>query len=111
MGMPEFRSCGLGRLLMGAGLIAGKPKDVRLQVAGSDGNKAAVGLYSSLGFQWADDAPEHTEMVLSAEQAERAVSTVAARLVPPVSAPHVATLVGVAKGKAVLQLTVCNKNV
>ena len=74
---PEFRGCGLGRQLMGAGLVVGKPKDVRLQVAGSDENRAAVGLYTSLGFAWAKDAPERTEMVCSAELAADAARRIA----------------------------------
>ena len=40
--LPEVRSCGCGRQLMAAGIVCGKPKDVHLQVAGSEDNKAAV---------------------------------------------------------------------
>lgn len=77
--MPEFRSCGLGRTLMGAGLVSGKPKDVHLQVAGSEQNAAAFGLYTSLGFVWETDVDiaGKTEMFLSAELAERAVARIA----------------------------------
>lgn len=75
--LPEFRACGLGRQLMGAGLVSGKPKDVRLQVAGSEANTAAVGLYTSLGFSWAEDAPPKTEMLLTAEGAAAAVEAIA----------------------------------
>ena len=81
--LPEFRSCGLGRQLMGAGLVSGKPKDVRLQVAGSEANTAAVGLYSSLGFVWAEDAPDKTEMILSAERAAATTAVITARATPP----------------------------
>ena len=72
--LPEFRSCGIGRQLMSAGLIAGKPKDVHLQVAGSDDNHAAVALYTSLGFRWDEAMPKHTEMLLEAERVEAAAA-------------------------------------
>ena len=67
-------SCGIGRQLMSAGLIAGKPKDVHLQVAGSDDNHAAVALYTSLGFRWDEAMPKHTEMLLEAERVEAAAA-------------------------------------
>ena len=72
--LPEFRSCGIGRQLMSAGLLVGKPKDVHLQVAGSDDNRAAVALYSSLGFRWDEAAPKHTEMLLEADRVEAAAA-------------------------------------
>ena len=80
--MPDYRSCGMGRQLMGAALVSGKPKDVYLQIAGSEANKAALGLYTSLGFVWEqheETAKEKTEMILVAELAEAAVSKLAAR--------------------------------
>jgi ribosomal protein S18 acetylase RimI-like enzyme len=79
--MPEFRSCGCGRALMAAGLVFGKPKDVWLQVAGSDDNKTAVDLYKSLGFEWDEESsPKHTEMLLLAERVPSAVAAAQARL-------------------------------
>ena len=81
--MPDYRSCGMGRQLMGAALVSGKPKDVYLQIAGSEAIKAALGLYTSLGFVWEqheETAKEKTEMILVAELAEAAVSKLAARL-------------------------------
>eukprot|EP00325_Prymnesiales_sp_UTEX-LB-985_P002152 CAMPEP_0174705988 /NCGR_PEP_ID=MMETSP1094-20130205/9005_1 /TAXON_ID=156173 /ORGANISM="Chrysochromulina brevifilum, Strain UTEX LB 985" /LENGTH=258 /DNA_ID=CAMNT_0015904213 /DNA_START=53 /DNA_END=829 /DNA_ORIENTATION=+ len=72
--MPEFRSCGIGRLLLQEGILVGRPKDVHLQVAGSEANTAAVGLYQSFGFAWDDDAPDKTEMILLAESVEAAAS-------------------------------------
>merc|ERR1712224_282064 len=107
--LPEFRSCGLGRQLMGVGLVAGKPKPVRLQVAGSEANTAAVGLYSSLGFEWAEDAPEKTEMVLSAERAEVATRLIAeraaARALPSLPPPRcVSASMRVEAGKVRLAL-------
>ena len=80
--MPDYRSCGMGRQLMGAALVSGKPKDVYLQIAGSEANKAALGLYTSLGFVWEqheETAKEKTEMILVAALAEAAVSKLAAR--------------------------------
>ena len=77
--LPEVRSCGCGRQLMAAGIVCGKPKDVHLQVAGSEDNKAAVALYTSLGFEWDTSAPKHTEMILSAEHALDAVTKARAR--------------------------------
>ena len=72
--MPDFRSCGLGRALMAEAMVSGRPKDVHLQVAGSENNTTAVALYSSLGFVWDDAAPKFTEMVLRAEMVESAVA-------------------------------------
>lgn len=77
--MPEARSCGCGRGLMAAGLVAGKPKDVHLQVAGSEENKTAVALYSSLGFTWDEAMPDKTEMILPAAGVEAAVAEASAR--------------------------------
>lgn len=79
--IPDLRSSGLGRQLMAAGLLAGKPKDVRLQIAGSEANKAALGLYTSLGFVWEaheEKAKEKTEMILTAEKADLAVAKLTA---------------------------------
>ena len=75
--LPEFRGCGIGRHLMAAGMIAGKPKDVHLQVAGSDDNKAAVNLYTSFGFRWDEAAPKKTEMLLEADKVVAAAAAFA----------------------------------
>jgi hypothetical protein len=77
--MPEARSCGCGRELMAAGLLAGKAKDVHLQVAGSEDNKVAVALYSSLGFAWDPSAPKKTEMLLDAHRVHDAIEAARAR--------------------------------
>ena len=85
--MPEVRACGCGRQLMAAGLTCGKPKDVHLQVAGSEDNKAAVGLYSSLGFVWDENAPKKTEMVLEADKVVEAAEKAKARRKEPQAQP------------------------
>ena len=91
--LPDYRSCGLGRHLMGAGLVTGRPKDVRLQLAGSEANKAALGLYQSLGFVWdsgQETAKEKTEMVLRADLAAQTVAKIdasRAQPCPPAPAP------------------------
>ena len=55
--MPEFRGMQIGKKLLLAGIVVGRAKDVRLQVAGSDGNTVACGLYESVGFRWDETAP------------------------------------------------------
>ena len=85
--MPEVRACGCGRQLMAAGLTCGKPKDVHLQVAGSEDNKAAVGLYSSLGFVWDENAPKKTEMILEADKVVEAAEKAKARRKEPQAQP------------------------
>lgn len=65
--MPEARGQRVGKKLLLEGIVAGKQKDVRLMVAGSDSNRAACALYESVGFRWDEDAPPKTEMVLNAE--------------------------------------------
>ena len=64
--LSDFRRLGIGRRLLMDGLIAGRPKAVRLLVAGSDNNFRAVGLYESLGFRWVDRMMN--DMMLEAEQ-------------------------------------------
>ena len=86
--MPDVRGCGCGRALMAAGLVAGKPKDVHLQVAGSQENKTAVALYSSLGFEWDEDAPDHTEMFLPAPLVLEAAAKASARREQPPPPPQ-----------------------
>ena len=58
----DARGLQIGRRLLTAGLRLGKPKDVRLLVAGSEENPAAVGLYESVGFHWTSEL--RSEMVL-----------------------------------------------
>jgi ribosomal protein S18 acetylase RimI-like enzyme len=58
----EARGLRIGRSLLNAGLRIGKRKDVRLLVAGSDENLAAVKLYESVGFRWTSEL--RTEMLL-----------------------------------------------
>ena len=58
------------RALLVESLQFGKPKDVRLEVAGSVSNIVAIQLYESLGFRWTDASC--AEMLLSAEQARAA---------------------------------------
>ena len=77
MGPSARQAAALGRQLLAAGLIAGKPKDVHLQVAGSDDNRAAVALYTSFGFRWDEDAPKHTEMILEADKVTTAAAACA----------------------------------
>lgn len=72
--MPEFRGCGVARGLLSQGVLVGRPKDVHLQVAGSEANTAAVGLYKSFGFVWDEHAPDKTEMILSADLAATAAA-------------------------------------
>lgn len=91
--MPELRSCGCGRQLMAVGILCGKPKDVHLQVAGSEENVRAVALYSSLGFVWDPDAPKHTEMILSADQAVDAAAKASARKPKATATPQPPSLV------------------
>jgi len=67
---PEFRGQQIGRALLVESLLFGKPKDVRLEVAGSVSNLVAIRLYESLGFRWTDAFC--AEMLLSAEQARAA---------------------------------------
>ena len=64
--LSDFRRLGIGRRLLMEGLVAGRPKAVRLLVAGSDNNYRAVGLYESLGFRWVDR--NMNDMMLEAEQ-------------------------------------------
>ena len=66
--LSDFRRLGIGRRLLMQGLLAGRPKAVRLLVAGSDNNYRAVGLYESLGFRWVDR--NMNDMMLEAEQVE-----------------------------------------
>jgi len=107
--LPDYRSCGMGRQLMAAGLISGKPKTVHLQIAGSEANTAALGLYTSLGFVWEEheeNAKEKTEMVLKAELAEQAVANVAAAGKPPLPLPRVSSELAVESGgRVTLRLT------
>jgi len=70
---PECRGQQLGRTLLHAGLQAGKPKDVRLVVAGSVDNLVAIRLYESVGFRWTDSTC--SEMLLTAEAAQSAVAS------------------------------------
>jgi GNAT superfamily N-acetyltransferase len=70
---PECRGQQLGRMLLHAGLVVGKPKDVRLVVAGSVDNLVAIRLYESAGFAWTDSSC--CEMLLTAEQAQAAVES------------------------------------
>lgn len=72
--MPEFRGCGVARGLLSEGVLVGRPKVVHLQVAGSEANTAAVGLYKSFGFVWDEHAPDKTEMILSADLAAAAAA-------------------------------------
>lgn len=76
--VPECRGMQIGRQLLLHGLLLGKQKDVRLMVAGSDANKAAVGLYSSVGFRWTDSS--QSEMLLEAENVVGALAAARARL-------------------------------
>merc|ERR1712087_733016 len=76
--VPEMRGRQIGRQLLLEGLLVGKQKDVRLMVAGSGANKAAVGLYESLGFHWTDST--ESEMLLEAEQVSSALVAARARL-------------------------------
>ena len=62
----EARGMQIGRRLLIAGLRFGKPKDVKLMVAGSDANVAAVSLYESVGFRWTSE--QKTEMVLDSSR-------------------------------------------
>lgn len=71
--MPEMRGRQVGRQLLLHGLQLGKQKDVRLLVAGSDANKAAVGLYSSVGFRWVDST--QSEMLLEAHHVTAAIES------------------------------------
>ena len=64
--LSDFRRHGIGRRLLMDGLLAGRPKPVRLLVAGSEENVRAVGLYESLGFRWVDRMMN--DMVLEAKQ-------------------------------------------
>ena len=64
--LSDFRRLGIGRRLLMEGLLAGRPKAVRLLVAGSENNYRAVGLYESLGFRWVDR--NMNDMMLEAEQ-------------------------------------------
>ena len=87
--MPEFRGCSVGTQMLSVGLLAGKAKDVRLHVAGSEDNVAAVRAYAGLGFSWASDTPcapsgvdldgQRTEMVLEAERVVETCEAAAAR--------------------------------
>lgn len=70
---PECRGQHLGRMLLHAGLLIGKPKDVRLVVAGSVNNLVAIRLYESVGFAWTDSSC--SEMLLTAEEAQSAVGS------------------------------------
>jgi GNAT superfamily N-acetyltransferase len=72
---PEYRGQHLGRILLHAGLLIGKAKDVRLVVAGSVDNLVAIRLYESVGFTWTDSTC--SEMLLTAEQAQDAVASYA----------------------------------
>eukprot|EP00967_Tisochrysis_lutea_P025559 scaffold29524_cov34-Tisochrysis_lutea.AAC.1 len=72
---PECRGQQLGRMLLHAGLVFGKPKDVRLVVAGSVENLVAIRLYESIGFNWTDATC--SEMLLTAEQAQTCVDAYA----------------------------------
>jgi len=85
--MPAFRSCGIGRLLLQESLLVGRPKDVHLQVAGSEANTSAVGLYKSFGFVWDDAAPDKTEMVLEAASVEAAICESRERATAPPTPP------------------------
>ena len=67
---PEFRGQQIGRALLVESLQFGKPKDVRLEVAGSVSNIVAIRLYESLGFRWTDAS--HAEMRCAAEHARAA---------------------------------------
>ena len=58
----EARGLHIGRALLNAGIRLGKQKDVKLSVAGSDQNLAAVKLYESVGFRWTSE--QKTEMLL-----------------------------------------------
>eukprot|EP00316_Scyphosphaera_apsteinii_P005307 CAMPEP_0119314632 /NCGR_PEP_ID=MMETSP1333-20130426/33436_1 /TAXON_ID=418940 /ORGANISM="Scyphosphaera apsteinii, Strain RCC1455" /LENGTH=262 /DNA_ID=CAMNT_0007319783 /DNA_START=30 /DNA_END=818 /DNA_ORIENTATION=- len=49
--IPEFRGQHIGRRLLEEGIVLGKQKQVRLQVAGNEANVAAVRLYESIGFR------------------------------------------------------------
>lgn len=76
----EARGLQIGRRLLAAGIRLGKQKDVRLLVAGSDDNLAAVRLYESVGFRWT--SPLKTEMLLeksALSPADCTISTAAAR--------------------------------
>jgi len=64
--LSDFRRLGIGRRLLMDGLSTGRPKAVRLLVAGSENNFRAVGLYESLGFRWVDR--NMNDMMLEAEQ-------------------------------------------
>jgi len=108
--MPAFRSCGIGRLLLQEGLMVGRPKDVHLQVAGSEANTSAVGLYKSFGFVWDDDAPDKTEMILEADSVEAAICKSRERTAvpptPPTPTPPVTCLIVTADAGIALRLVV-----
>mmetsp|Transcript_14206 Transcript_14206/g.23638 ORF Transcript_14206/g.23638 Transcript_14206/m.23638 type:complete len:333 (+) Transcript_14206:47-1045(+) len=62
----QARGMHIGRKLLNAGIRLGKQKDVRLSVAGSEENLAAVKLYESVGFRWTSELK--TEMLLEKSQ-------------------------------------------